>query len=332
MRNITYITLLFLAASCFKKDEVLPKTPTQDFEVNLSLEGNQSSYIDLNNIASRNIGKTADWHLKFENSANGWSIFLNTMRNVAIHNTRKTDYNEIDPNWNTFNLPWQLDVPTPLGSLPALRNWGDFSFSNPKSFKNVYLISLTDNSKTTIYKLQILDASEDKYHIRYGTLAGGPTNSAWILKNSEYGHSYFSLTQEKNLIIEPKKSEWNICFTYLSDSISSYQNIPHVPTINKAFGLYHGIVLNKENTEVFIDTSTTFEGIDFFYARDLEYKTVDELHNIFYQWDSTINEVTLIDNLSVILKKGNQYYALKADSIVGTDIRDISIKIESKQL
>jgi hypothetical protein len=300
--------------------------------VNLSLERNQSSYIDLSNIANSYDGESANWHLKFENTSGGWSIFLNTLQNVAVHNTTETDYDKVNQDFNVLNLPWQLDVPTPLGSSPAIGTWGDFNFPNPKSFKNVYLVSWNDGITSFVYKLQILDASTNQYHIRYGTLDGSITNSFWVPKSNDYGHSYFSFKNGNEVTIEPKKKDWNVCFTYLSDSINTYGKIPHIPTINKSFGLYQGLIFNQENTQIHLDTSTSFNDIDFFYARDLEYKTVDELHNSFYEWDSSINEVKIIEDLSIILKKGNQYYTLRAKRVDERSIRDISISLETKQL
>jgi len=332
VKKLAYISLIIFATSCFKKDEVLPAIKAQDFEVNLSLNGNQASYLDFSNLASTYDGKTSSWHLKFENTEDQWSIYLNTLQNVAVHNTTETDFEKVDNDYNILDLAWQLDVPTPLGSSPAIGTWGDFTFSNPKSYKNVYLVSWNDDITSYVYKLQILDASTDKYHIRYGTLDGETTNSIWISKSEEYLHSYFSFRAEKEILVEPQEADWNVCFTYLSDSISSYGEIPHIPTINTSFGLYHGMVFNQKNTQLYIDTSISFESIDFFYARDLPYKTVDELHNLFYEWDSNLGTIKIIENLTVILKKGNNYYALRAKDFKGSSLKDFTIDLESKQL
>ncbi|PCJ64600.1 MAG: hypothetical protein COA58_12750 [Bacteroidetes bacterium] len=321
-----------LATSCFKKDAVLPKKSPDSFEINLSIKGNQASYINLTNLQNSYDGKTANWHLKFQNDELGWYIYLNTLQNVAIHNTTETDYDLVDQDYNILDLPWQLDIPASQGSQPAIGEWGDFNFPNPKSFKNVYLISWNDGITSFVYKLQILDASTDRYHLRYGTLDGAITKSVWITKDKEHRHSYFSFKSGSDIQIEPKVNDWNFCFTYLQDSIISHKNIPHATTINKSFGLYQGVIINQSNTQIFLDTSNSFDDIDFFFARDLEYNTIDEIINLFYTWNINSQSIEASENLTLITKDENRYYALKAEELEGSSIEDIRIKLKIKQL
>ncbi|MBT6234597.1 hypothetical protein N9J89_00105 [Bacteroidia bacterium] len=333
MRFAIIISLTLLITACFEHDEQLPKLANPVVTLNLDLDKNQAIFLDLKDIQAENEQPFQDWHLKFQNKANSWAIFLNTLSNVAIYNTRITQYDSITPEYNTQAIKWQLDIPTNNGSAPAIGVWGDFNFDTPKSYKDVYLIRWLSQGEEIIYKLQILDAKESEYHIRYGTLDDSEVYSPWIPKSEVRLHTYFSLSQDQILPdVEPPKTQWNICFTYLTDSISKYPNIPLTTTPNDYFGLYQSLVINQGNTSIYLDTSHSLDAINYFIAKDLSFVNIDEIHNVFYTYNDELSTHEVNQNLIIIVKEGDYYFALKPLDLISTRPKSISLTLEIKPL
>lgn len=333
MRSLGYITLCLFLVSCFRPDEVLPPIAPQETTVNLSIDENQSAYIDLGSILPEYNESEPAWHLKFQNTNQGWGIYLNTLDNVVIHNTTQTDFDAVDASSFGPEVVWQMDVPTPEGLSPALGEWGDFSFDNPKSFKDVFLILWNDQDTSYLYKLQLLDATVNAYHLRYGPLNNDTTYSVWINKDSDYAHSYFSFKKHKKVQnVEPQIGAWDLCFTYLQDSIQTHQIFPEQYTINPNFGIYNGLLVNYRTNFLYLDTTAGFENIDYFYASKLEFYKTDQLFNTFVHWDRENNALGLADELTLLLNKEDKYYAIRATSFARTGPSNYSISLLVKQL
>ncbi|MDA8886230.1 hypothetical protein OAD66_09010 [Bacteroidia bacterium] len=333
IRLLSYISYLLLLTSCFLPDEVLPRVSPKEITIRLNKTDKQTAYVDLSKIDKSSDSTRGSWHLKFQNSAKGWAIYLNTLESVAVYNTKITDFDKVNESNYELDLKWQVDIPTPSGLYPAIGDWGDFGFANPKSYKDVFLISWNDGNTTLIEKLQILDASETAYHIRYGSLNGDSTKTIWINKNSEHTHSYFSFKENSQISnIEPNVDKWNMCFTYLSDSIENHHNLPYTETINPNFGLYQGLAINYKSNHVYFDTATTFDEIDYFQAVGLEYIRKDEIINPFMIWDSLNSTSTVNSKLTLIIKNYDSYFALKPISITRLKNDDYTIRLIVKQL
>lgn len=333
MRNVLYIAILLLTAGCFQPDEVLPQIKDYTTELTINTRQNQAAYIDLSSQNKLTNSTKTPWHLKFQNTSGSWSIFLNSLLGVAVHNTKNTDYEAITTAYSLDTVPWQLDGTSISGTKSAIGTWGDFEFSNPKSYKNVYVLSWSDGAFLYYYKLQILDAGDKTFHIRYGTLDGSFTRSEIIEKDPEYAYTYYSLLTEEVLNnVEPRRDDWNICFTYLPDSTYHHGNYPYFPTIHKKVGIYQALLINDNFTEIYLDTARSFASIDYFYAKDLTYLNVDGLINLFQNWDETAGKLVLKENLNLILKEKTNYYALRVEDIISSNTREVTVKLRIKQL
>ena len=80
--------------------------------------------------------------------------------------------------------------------------------------------------------------------------------------------------------VEPPVNEWDMCFTYLQDSIKSHQILPERYTLNTNFGLYKALLINYRENLLNLDTVVGFENIDYFYASKFEYYQADQLFNV----------------------------------------------------
>lgn len=334
MRHLfIFISFVLMLSSCFEPDEVLPALKSSRINIEIDLAQNQAAFLDLHNINTSSNQEFLDWQLKFQNDANKWSIYLNTLSQVAVYNTRITDYDSIREYYDTKNIVWQLDIPTNTGSYPGIGTWGDFSFKAPKSYKDVYLIRWVKNGITEVYKLQILDAREGAYHIRYGSLDGYYIKSVWIEKEPNKQHSYYSIANDKTLKnVEPPKDKWNISLTYLTDSISKHPKLPFISTPNPAFGIYQGLLVNQANTSIYLDTTRTLDEITYFNSNALQYRTIDEMYNVFSYFDERTQELRLKKNLVLIVKDADNLFAIKPLDLLRESNNSFSIELEIKKL
>jgi hypothetical protein len=333
MKVLKYVFLFLLLSACFEPDEMLPKSKIQTTEVSLNTTNNQEAYLCLNELNRLYDSTGSTWHLRFENEANTWGIFLNTLSQVALYNTTNTNYDSITEYYNLSQVEWQFDISTSEGLTPAIGVWGDFSFSNPKSFKNIYLLSWPGDLSRLVYKFQILDAKNDSYHFRYGTLDGSLDRTIWLPKNQQYSFGYFSFkNNEIATQVEPKKDRWDICFTFLSDSLTKHEGIPNLPTLEADIGLYQGILLNERLNLAAIDTMMSLEDTDFFYAKSLPYLEQKEMYDLFYTWDNVLKKIEVNQKLILYLTDGQRYYAIRATNFVQSTDGTFTTELNVKQL
>jgi hypothetical protein len=333
MRTFTYIAILLLLSSCFEPDETLPKSKILDKTIHLNTAKNQAAYLSLSELSRSYDSTGSDWHLRFENETNNWGIFLNTLSRVAIYNTKSTYFDSINESFDLKPIEWQFDISTSEGLTPAIGDWGDFSFNNPKSFKNVYLVSWPGELSRKVYKLQILDAKNDSYHFRYGTLNGSLDQTIWLQKDEQYRFGYFSFKSNQiSKEIEPKKNRWDVCFTFLSDSLSKHKNLPYLPTLEAEIGLYQGILLNDKLSQAAVDTLLSLEETDFFYAKNLPYQKQKELYSLFYSWDQDLRKITVNTKLILYLTDGSRYYAIRATKFTQSQDGTFTTEFNIKQL
>lgn len=324
---------MLLVSSCFNPDEILPDVVPQNVIIDLDVKSNQAIFIDLNTLTARTNSVAQNWQLKFQNQSNGWSIYLNVLSKGGVHNTGITTYDSITENYKLSDVNWQLDVPTNEMSYPAIGKWGDYSFSAPKSYKNVYLIRWESNGQTLLYKMQILDAREGAYHIRYGSLNGSVINSVWIPKNTDNLHTYYSLELDQVVPnMEPPKYHWDLCFSYLSDSLTSHRNVPFIPTINQDYGVYAGLFVNQITNTIYKDTLRELNEITFFNSNGLDFKTSDQLCNAFIQWNENFQQCMINDKLTLLVKNKEEFYAIKPTQIMGDAPGQFSLTLQIKKL
>lgn len=331
MKLYYYISIILFLSGCFSPDEQLIRTGHYDLHLQLDPNERQNYFISLENIDAINNSDLPNWHLKFQNKQDKWGIFLNTLEQLAVHNTNSTDFESIDESIDLTSVEWAIDIPSENGSISAFKGWGDFSFKNPKSFKNVYILAWRENHQDFIFKLQILDATETSYRLKFGTLDGREEYFHELKKESEYNFTYISFhSPERTLLVEPPRSEWDLTFTYLQDSIKNHENYPYISTRNPAFGIYQAMLVNHEFNDIYIDTLMPFEKMDYFYARDLVYQTNDVFHNVFYEWDTGTSSLSVNDRVTMIVRNNDRYYAFTALSIQGdpTDIFTILLRIK----
>ena len=330
-----YISIVFSLAlsSCFEAHESLEGIEPRSITVQPDYERNQFVYVSLDGQLNVKDNTNNKWHLRFQNGMDQWNIYLNPTERVTLYKSNTSNWNLIDHTIDLTSLDWQTDAPTSSGIYPAIGQWGDFSFSSPKSYQTVYILRVKKGITASYFKLQILDATTTSYTIRYGSLNGSFDKTITIEKNAAFQHSFVELdTQAREKLIEPPIQNWDLCVTYLSDSIQSNGLHPYFPTINPYYGVYSGLLINQQTNTFAVETEVPFEEVDFFYAKNLTYIRSDKLDASLVLWDALNEQAYANEGVTVIFKKGEDLHAVQAVNVIGDYPLIFSLEFRVKKL
>jgi len=293
------ISGLLVFFACEKKE--LPVKPYERGDAVISQVEMASDYkyqvwfsLDKNSVVSSN--KKTDWDIAFEASANGFHIVLNGANAAKVY---KTSFSELTQVIDTLGLGSNGKADMPSGNLDSTA-FGDWQTSN-----SVFIVNRgydENGASLGFYKIKIISQSVTGYTFEYGNVFGFETRQGSVTKNEEYNFIAYLFNSNSQRIIEPKKTEYDLCFTqytylFYQPSFQYYQVTgvlsnsynTRVATINKAFS---GITMN--------DTAS----VKFFTRRDMigyDWKAFDFDNNLY-----TVNK----DKIYLICNNKGFYYKL----------------------
>ncbi|WP_336687062.1 HmuY family protein [Chryseobacterium bernardetii] len=273
MKKILFYLLVgtsFIAQSCMNPNEdPVPVIPSEGASVNPFVNGSAQPnqvWIDLSDIDAlsgqpkQTVTNRTDWDLAFY-SGNEFKVVLNTsimmaaakIQNAAnIENVKESDVKALKDdvqvaNFNPDNVQYIDDV---KGNFPSGATAIEEIRANA-SENAVYLVNLGKELYTgTIATGSTITGGEDRgwmkvqivrmgdgYKVKYGELnaTGAAIKEVEVKKNKAYNYTFFSLKKNKEVIIQPEKSKWDICFTVFTNiipSVGSYINADFVTTNN----------------------------------------------------------------------------------------------------
>lgn len=286
------LLILFLPAfflfSCDKKELPVPAYDRGDLitaQVAMGGDYNNQIWYSLNESRIVATHLKTDWDLAFEASAAGTHIMLNGAKAMKVMKTRYTSLNEVKDTMG-FGINSLADMPSGNIDSTAIGNW--------KVNNTVYIINRgfsVDGSKTTnwgFYKLKILSETSGQYTIEYAELNSTEIKQGTILKDPAYNFVAFSMTDNKQVYIEPKKTDYDLCFT-------QYTHLFYEPS----FQYYQvtGTLINTYNTRVAKFISDKFNDITI--ADTAKYQFETRRDKIGYDW----KDFVFADNKYVINPK-----------------------------
>lgn len=260
--------LAIMLTSCDKKELPVPAHEAGDIQtgkVNMEQDYRWQIFYDLqtNSIVSKNL-KTS-WDLAFENTANGFSIFLNSSKSMYAYNTGKADINNITAMDTISRKAW--DSPTGHADSTAIGNWQKANF--------VYIIdrgnSLT-GTKLGLWKIRFLSVDNKKYTVQFGAVDDTELTTVYINKDTTYNLSFLSFEDKAQVAVEPPKDKWDIVFTQYT----------HVFTDPVQPYLVTGCLINRYNTSSVSDTSISFDAISISDVNEYKFSTL--VNSIGYAW------------------------------------------------
>ncbi len=210
MRLLVILMITVLFYSCQKKELPAPAFDRGDVittQVDMGSTYKDQIWYSLseNRIVSTN--HKTDWDLAFECSVSGNHIFLNGSKSMKVYKTTSTDLSSVN---DTTGLEANSKADTPSGKQDstAIGSWMD---SN-----TVYIINrgFSETGQQQGYvKMMITSVSATQFLMEYGDVFGTQTLQGVIHKNEDYNFVMFSFTTNQSLVIEPKKTEYDLCFT-----------------------------------------------------------------------------------------------------------------------
>ena len=274
MKKILFYLLIgtsFIVQSCINANEdPVPVIPSEGVSVNPFVNGSAQPnqvWIDLSDIADGQTGQPrqttnnrTDWDLAFY-SGNEFKVVLNTSIMMAagkipnvtdIENVKESDVASMKDevqvaNFNPDNVNYIDDVkgnfptsPTAIEEIKA--NASENAVYLVNLGKEIYTGTIATGSTITggddrgWMKVQIVRQG-DGYKVRYGQLnaTGAGIKTVEVKKNKAYNYTFFNLKQDKEVLIQPEKNKWDICFTVFTNiipSVGSYINADFVTTNN----------------------------------------------------------------------------------------------------
>ena len=268
--KVIFITCIVFFSSCIKE---IPIKPHSQGELNLgSIDmgndyNNQIFYsLSENEIVKQNL--ETQWDIAFECRENGWHVILNSSLSGAVYNSNETEFNSVTN--ISGNENWKYDSPS--GNLDSTA-FGDYRNGN------VYIIdrgvSVSQGGVSLGYKKVIISCINSlQYEIRSADINGDLDTTIIITKDTNVNFLAFSFNSNSILDIEPNKNQWDLLFTAYTHVFNSFS--PPMPY------RVSGVLLNRNNTTVKVDTNNNFENIDYETANQYEFSSnIDE---IGYDW------------------------------------------------
>jgi hypothetical protein len=210
-----------------------------------------------------------DWDLAFESSPEGWRIMLNGAKAMRAYRTTASSLAEVQSTGSDFATASQADMPSGNPDSTAIGNWKE---SNP-----VYIINRgygLDGKTLEHYKLKIISEDAASYTFEYAALKSTEVLQGTVYKNGEYNYTAFSFESRRQLTIEPKKTDYDLCFTQYThlflDPVMYYQ--------------VSGVLHNAYNTRVARIPDKDFRQITI--ADTMAYHYETRRDRIGYDWKS----------------------------------------------
>ncbi len=313
LRNTLIILFIGLSlAGCFTKEEPILPLPPYSTQVSTYKPVNGQAYYSLKNRKVVKENGTEDWDLAFSCGESDYSILLNTSRGMGCFNTNSKDFYQ---NYQTGDYPWRFDKWNGKKDNSCIGVWGDFSFENPQSFGNVYLVHLgldLSGNPTGLVKMQISGFEKNQYDIKVGDLEGRYERHYQVTKNDSFNFVYLSFETSSVKHLEPYKNDWDFLITsYVKHKTPNTSSLYF--SVTNEFAVVDGILLNPYRREVAQQFMYDFDDINYFKAESYSY--TDSLNFIgtqWYRWNASEKNFSMTaKNTFVIRDEDKNYYAVQ---------------------
>lgn len=210
MRYVLIVVFAVVFCSCEKKELPAPAFDRGDLitnQVDMGSTYKNQLWFSLgeNRIISTNM--RTDWDLAFEASAGGNHIMLNGSKGMKVYKTLQTDLAQVT---DTTGLEVNARIDAPSGKLDSTAFDG---WDNPNT---VYIINCGYSEAGVhqgYYKLKIASANASNYTFEYGDVFGTQVMQGTVNKHADYNFVMFSFATGHEAYIEPRKTDYDLCFT-----------------------------------------------------------------------------------------------------------------------
>lgn len=305
MRAFLIITLFFCLTSCLKEELPVPKHSSGGANTVAIPMGNNYKKQVFFSLSDNKIVSSNDreiWDFGFETGADGWHIISNVAKNILIYPTEVTDLTEITSKYGYTS--YNYDSPSGYLDSTGMGDWTD---------GYVRLVDMGITSEGTIlgwYKIKITEVTPTSYHFEYAPLQETTITSASIEKDDDYSFVYYSLIDQQQVNVAPKKHEWDLVFTQFIQKLYEPAIMDYLLT---------GCLSNRYETLAAVVENVDFDDIDLAFAQSLNYS--DEINTIGYDWKDigldqvmeggTANYTVYSNKVYIVKDKNDNYFKIK---------------------
>ena len=160
-------------------------------------------------------------------------------------------------------------------------------------------------------KIRIIK-NEDGYILQYANLGDTTHQEISITKDNMYNFIHFSFDTETTVEIEPKKADWDLCFTPFTNVI-----------LDPPYGSYifsDFVIHNRKGSVVsYVVGTNDFTYEDFTYNDIIEDNFSEDQTSIGGSWRNVFNRSVYNDRFYIIKDSNNNIYKIKFLAMVNTN-------------
>lgn len=297
-----YILLIFLfpcffLTSCEKDDSpyILPDPGNVELaQVSMGETYNTQIYFDFE-TKKQYSNNLYDWDLAFETASDAFLVRMNGGKQVQLYNTLNTNFNMP---FSIAGIEWKWDSPDGNTDSVATNGWYNLAAASTNFY--VYLIDRGPETISNRYKkMQLLEVDQDKYRFVFANIDGSEEKYFQIEKDSIFNFVYFTFNDGgKKVTIEPGKYKYDILFTRYR--YIYYNLFPVLPyTVN-------GVLINPFNTAVAADSITSFDSIDYEFAKSMTYTDTYDVIGFDWKTYNFTNSIYEVNAKKCYVLKNNQ--------------------------
>jgi hypothetical protein len=311
MKFIVFISICALTlTSCFKEEKVALDDPDFLVDLELNLETNGQMFFNLKSrqvVAQNGI---YDWDMAFDCRGNKFNVILNSGKAVAAFNTGLKNFSH---RFETQIYPWKYDDPCGDLGLTCIGEWGDFSFENPQSYSDVYLLNLGLYGRKTpigFRKFQFIKFQDSSYVFRFSDLNGKREQTDTIKKDARYNFVYYSFKNGgKQVYIEPAKDNWDIMLGPYLDHARDLG--PFDVPVNSELALYDGLTHNRHKHVATIDSVLRPHEISYFEMDQYKWSPfTNQIGNTWNTWSNSDSSYVILQPRTYIVRNEDRYYLI----------------------
>jgi hypothetical protein len=217
------LALVTAFSACSDDDNIIPVTPPSDGS-QLKLDGGGGTgapnavYVDFSTDKQTAVPRTS-WTLGFY-SGTDYRVILNYTSSTSVVALNKTDITQVNMDDSTGI---SLALGQGQGTMAMVDDvYGDLTktaiaaVSGTDADNRVYLVKPETSvaaDPATWYKIKV-SRNGNGYKLQYAKLGATTIQTAGISKSADYNFTFFSLESGKTVSAEPKKTEWDIQWSY----------------------------------------------------------------------------------------------------------------------
>lgn len=301
MKNLIIILfpVISILSSCEKKEKPIKPFDRGNIATNVAEMGNnydQHVFFKLDSNKIVKVINKLDWDIAFDCSETKHIIHPNNGRGVYVAFTGKSNFNEV-----TDTAGYKFNWGQPSLHIDSLA-FGQWWLKNPE----IFIVNLgVDQIGLPIgfVKCKPSLTSDNKLKIEWCMLNENNTQTTIIEKNSEYNFVHFSFINNKKLLIEPPKNEWDLFFTQYVKRIYS-TDLKIIQNYQLA-----GVLINPYKITVAYDFNTPFNEISL--SKLGTYKFLSDNDAIGYEWKQysfTTNSYIVLPHFNYVISIKNGFY------------------------